>query len=290
MKIIKINNTYIIKAQRGGNYLINNQRVTLEEDVQFSKLPDVKLIEGVTTYPYYINNSGQKITEKEYDDSKEILTKNAQLSYGELIFPTLDEEYSYKKFCNEWIPVGERKEIYKDIILEVVEYPDSPSKDILPIRIFNGDIEDPLYTVSTNIQSLFIGIANEYGFFEIAHDFDCGQTKGFKFSLKDNDSLQYGKLNGHYLPDYITSLNLRCTGTIKECQDRIDDVSSKIREFIKVEHAKVTNGKFDKEKVINQAESIRNFLAKIRVSSKYESELSLAKKYLKEMIDNLVES
>lgn len=179
IKIIKVACQYLLRSQYAGYnswYEFDGTEFKEAQDIVFETCPEYCWKYTKTSkLDHYENEFGQNLSPEIYKEKVAEIVKDCACA-DEPTFESLEQEYAYKKFIQEWKPV------YIDVVskapikLDIQEYGDSRNKYIVSHRFVGMDISKCLYQYQPNSSQMAREIAKKYEFEEV-EDRAWGQTR-----------------------------------------------------------------------------------------------------------------
>jgi hypothetical protein len=191
-----------------------------------SNLDEVKVV--ITPTPkiiHYMNkNTGEILNLENYTETLELLESKSD---EDGIFSDLDEEYAYKKFQQEWIPIKEKQ---PDYILEQVEF------EITEVRKNSGDPDIISLWNSPNVinKNKAYFILNRLAVAKKILTQLCAENQ-LELEIPNHSGLTYAKINGTYMFDKSYEYNnSEYIETLEGCKNEKEKIYKRIKERVDI--------------------------------------------------------
>lgn len=297
MKIIKHSDKiYLIPKQYSETtgYSVQGVRVDGKEvarfddllPLQFDHVPLIELVKKTSPVDYYKNKAGEIMSAEDHEIKSNELYKADEDGCWE----SLDDEFAYKKFSQEWSAV------YKDVIeyipiLMTLLYGNVKSEfeDILPIYFLTEKVDGELFQWTPDFRQYVMDVAKKYGFVDAGFDVGYNATKGRKYSFSRRENIEYLTVNGSYASALYESSSLRIKtrmGTYEELAKARESAVAMIDSYFAREYQKTNESKINNiGAVVSKLASIGDAVRKIDPKMKSYSE----KRFALGQITNLIE-
>ena len=221
---------------------------TIRKLIGYDNTEDMTTI-GLTEY----NKILEKINStREYDEDSE------QYDYA-----TLEDEVFAVRFFRTYKAIYESVEEIHNIEIEIIEYPVSQYKNIVPLHSM-----DAKHILETNCK--FTPNNNEL-FFEVCASFGIDKSR---IDIPTHSGLRFVKIDGSYvsgMEDFEKSASLSIISTYEKCIDRMNDNRKKLEDLISFHIAKQSQKKVNDATVGNlltQLQHLQNSVRSLDVKAK----------------------
>lgn len=221
---------------------------TIRKLIGYDNTEDMTTI-GLTEY----NKILEKINStREYDEDSE------QYDYA-----TLEDEVFATRFFRTYKAIYESVEEIHNMEIEIIEYPVSAYKNIVPLHSM-----DAKHILETNCK--FTPNNNEL-FFEVCESFGIDKTR---IDIPTHSGLRFVKIDGSYvsrMEDFDKSASLSIISTYEKCIERMNDNRKKLEDLIGFHIAKQSQKKVSDATVGNlltQLQYLQNSVRSLDVKAK----------------------
>lgn len=221
---------------------------TIRKLIGYDNTEDMTTI-GLTEY----NKILEKINStREYDEDSE------QYDYA-----TLEDEVFAVRFFRTYKAIYESVEEVHNMEIEIIEYPVSQYKNIVPLHSM-----DAKHILETNCK--FTPNNNEL-FFEVCASFGIDKSR---IDIPTHSGLRFVKIDGSYvsgMEDFDKTSNLAIINTYEKCIDRMNDNRKKLEDLISFHIAKQSKKKVNDATVGNlltQLQYLQNSVRSLDVKAK----------------------
>lgn len=194
---------YYIELQRG-TYEIDGKRVFIDWNdnkviVDLDKNPTIYKIDVRSKVEHYSNSNGEILTVESYNKKYSELNKAEDFE-----FESIDDEYAFKKFIQEWKAVNISFEV-KTLVEYTIKYNVyNLPKYITPMRKLNGDLKNTIYVYD---QAKHILELTEKALLEIGHIKSSRESTIEGEFWLSKDSIRFSKIDrGQFLTIQISDL------------------------------------------------------------------------------------
>ena len=296
MKIIKYSeNSYFIPKQYSGigysQVLIDSVLVDKFDEIlplKFNHVPTIEIIKKSRIVDFYKNNSGKNLSVEKYNKKAQLLNKSDE----DGCWSSIDEEYIYKKFCNNWEAVYRDVTEYIPVQINVL-YQNTKSEydDIFPIYSFTDDVSDDIFIWKPDFQKYVCEIAEKYKFMNIGFNCSYGATNGRKFSFGRENSIEYMTISGSYASGLYENWDLRIKerkGKYEELVEFRNKAINFIDSYFSRAYQKTNESKINNVgALIINLETIKDTVKSIETKNKTISEWKNAIKKIDTLIEEL---
>lgn len=191
-----------------------------------SNLDEVKVLNTPTPkIIHYMNkNTGEILNLENYTETLELLESKSD---EDGIFSDLDEEYAYKKFQQEWIPIKEKQ---PDYVLEQVEF------EITEVRKNSGDPDIVSLWNSPNVinkNKAYFSL-NRLAVAKKILTQLCAENQ-LELEIPNHSGLTYAKINGTYMFDKSYEYNnSEYIETLEGCKNEKEKIYKRIKERVDI--------------------------------------------------------
>ena len=232
---------------------------TIRKLIGYDNTEDMTTI-GLTEY----NKILEKINStREYDEDSE------QYDYA-----TLEDEVFAVRFFRTYKAIYESVEEIHNMEIEIIEYPVSQYKNIVPLHSM-----DAKHILETNCK--FTPNNNEL-FFEVCASFGIDKSR---IDIPTHSGLRFVKIDGSYvsgMEDFEKSASLSIISTYDKCIDRMNDNRKKLEDLISFHIAKQSQKKVSDATIGNlltQLQHLQNSVRSLDVKAKeYNSQRAILTK------------
>ena len=221
---------------------------TIRKLIGYDNTEDMTTI-GLTEY----NKILEKINStREYDEDSE------QYDYA-----TLEDEVFAVRFFRTYKAIYESVEEIHNMEIEIIEYPVSQYKNIVPLHSM-----DAKHILETNCK--FTPNNNEL-FFEVCASFGIDKSR---IDIPTHSGLRFVKIDGSYvsgMEDFEKSASLSIISTYEKCIDRMNDNRKKLEDLISFHIAKQSQKKVSDATIGNlltQLQHLQNSVRSLDVKAK----------------------
>ena len=221
---------------------------TIRKLIGYDNTEDMTTI-GLSEY----NKILEKINStREYDEDSE------QYDYA-----TLEDEVFAVRFFRTYKAIYESVEEIHNIEIEIIEYPVSQYKNIVPLHSM-----DAKHILETNCK--FTPNNNEL-FFEVCASFGIDKSR---IDIPTHSGLRFVKIDGSYvsgMEDFEKSASLSIISTYEKCIDRMNDNRKKLEDLISFHIAKQSQKKVSDATIGNlltQLQHLQNSVRSLDVKAK----------------------
>ena len=205
------------------------------------------------------------ISLKEYN---KILEKvNESRTYNELVdeevYNTIEDEVFATRFFRTYKAIYENIEEVHNMEIEIIEYPVSEYKNIVPLHSM-----DAKHILETNCK--FTPNNNEL-FFEVCESYGIDRSR---IDIPTHSGLRFVKIDGSYvsgMEDFEKSASLSIISTYEKCIERMNDNRKKLEDLISFHLAKQSQKKVNDATVGNlltQLQYLQNSVRSLDVKAK----------------------
>lgn len=258
IKLIKIEDCglYVFKVPRG-NWIIDGKKVATsnyETEVQ-SKSNEIRKIDYVSYISHYETDNGESLSRDEYDMKIDALTNNKQWIIGGDLdgFPTLEDEFNYRKFRDKWRAVCKNREVISDPIpiVETLIKLETGNPYISSIYL-TSDILEGIY-VYRRYDALLNIVKEKFEQLGMEFKDKCSYSQTENAKIWGNSShsgLEYVVAFGSYIfgEKYRLSKNAVVKGTLEYCVSAFEKDKSDIERIIDSRY----NAMFNNVKISNE--------------------------------------
>ena len=231
-----VNGKPLVDALRGTSNGADLITISEKPETVVYKTTNRKLIgydntEDMTTISL---NEYNKILEKVIESK----TYNEELD--EDVYNTLEDEVFATRFFRTYKPIYETVEEIHTMEIEIIEYPVSAYKNIVPLHSM-----DAKHILETNCK--FTPNNNEL-FFEICESYGIDRSR---IEIPTHSGLRFVKIDNSYvsgMEDFEKSASLSVINTYDKCIERMNDNRKKLDDLISFHLAKQSQKKLDNVK------------------------------------------
>ena len=258
-KTLIVNGKPLVDALRGTSngaelITISEKPETITYKNTSRKLIGYDNVEDMTTIGL---NEYNKILEK-IDSTREYDEDSEQYDYA-----TLEDEVFAVRFFRTHKAIYETVEDIYNLEIEIIEYPVSAYKNIVPLHSM-----DAKHILETNCK--FTPNNNEL-FFEVCESFGIDKTR---IDIPTHSGLRFVKIDGSFvggMEDFDKTSNLAIINTYEKCIDRMNDTRKKLEDLISFHIAKQSKKKVNDATVGNlltQLQYLQNSVRSLDVKAK----------------------
>lgn len=265
-KTLEVNGKPLVDALRGTS---SNELITVSEKPEnitykssTRNLIGYDNVENMTTISLREYN---KILEK----VNESRTYNEELD--EEVYNTIEDEVFATRFFRTYKPIYENIEEIHNMEIEIIEYPVSQYKNIVPLHSM-----DAKHILETNCK--FTPNNNEL-FFEVCASYGIDKSR---IDIPTHSGLRFVKIDGSYvsgMEDFEKSASLSIINTYEKCIERMNDNRKKLEDLISFHTAKQSQKKVNDATIGNlltQLQHLQNSVRNLDVKAKeYNSQRSI---------------
>lgn len=226
------------------------------------------------------------ISVKEYNKILERInesrTYNEELD--EEVYNTIEDEVFATRFFRTYKAIYENVEEIHNMEIEIIEYPVSQYKNIVPLHSM-----DAKHILETNCK--FTPNNNEL-FFEVCASYGIDKSR---IDIPTHSGLRFVKIDGSYvsgMEDFEKTASLSIINTYEKCIERMNDNRKKLEDLISFHLAKQSQKKVNDATVGNlliQLQHLQNSVRSLDVKAKeYNSQRSISTR-IGELIDTYKE-
>lgn len=181
----------------------------------------------------------------------------------EEVYNSLEEEVFATRFFRTYKPIYENIEEIHNMDIEIIEYPVSQYKNIVPLHSM-----DAKHILETNCK--FTPNNNEL-FFEVCASFGIDKTR---IDIPTHSGLRFVKIDGSYvsgMEDFEKSASLSIINTYEKCIERMNDNRKKLDDLISFHAAKQSQKKVNDATIGNlltQLQHLQNSVRSLDVKTK----------------------
>lgn len=269
-KTLIVNGKPLVDALRGTSngaelVTISEKPETIIYKNTSRKLIGYDNVEGMTTIGL---NEYNKILEKiestrEFDEDSQ-----------EYYYATLEDEVFAVRFFRTHKAIYETVEDVYNLEIEIIEYPVSAYKNIVPIHSMDAN-----HILETNCK--FTPNNNEL-FFEVCASYGIDKSR---IDIPTHSGLRFVKIDGSYvsgMEDFDKTASLSIISTYEKCIDRMNDNRKKLEDLISFHTAKQSQKKVNDATVGNlltQLQHVANSVRSLDVKAKeYNSQRAILTK------------
>jgi hypothetical protein len=186
-------------------------------------------------------------------------------------YDTLEDEVFAVRFHRTHKAIYENIEDVRNMEIEIIEYPVSAYKNIVPLHSM-----DAKHILETNCK--FTPNNNEL-FFEVCASFGIDKSR---IDIPTHSGLRYVKIDNSYvsgMEDFEKTASLAIINTYEKCIDRMNDNRKKLEELVSFHLAKQSQKKLDKSTVgqlLIELQHLQNSVRSLDVKAKeYNSQRSI---------------
>ena len=205
------------------------------------------------------------ISLKEYNKILERV--NESRTYNELVdeevYNTIEDEVFATRFFRTYKAIYENIEEVHNMEIEIIEYPVSEYKNIVPLHSM-----DAKHILETNCK--FTPNNNEL-FFEVCESYGIDRSR---IDIPTHSGLRFVKIDGSYvsgMEDFEKSASLSIISTYEKCIERMNDNRKKLEDLISFHLAKQSQKKVNDATVGNlltQLQYLQNSVRSLDVKAK----------------------
>lgn len=203
---------------------------------------------------------------------------NESRTYNELVdeevYNTIEDEVFATRFFRTYKPIYENIEEIHNMDIEIIEYPVSQYKNIVPLHSM-----DAKHILETNCK--FTPNNNEL-FFEVCASFGIDKSR---IDIPTHSGLRFVKIDGSYvsgMEDFDKTASLSIISTYDKCIERMNDNRKKLEDLISFYLAKQSQKKVNDATVGNlltQLQHLQNSVRSLDVKAKeYNSQRAILTK------------
>jgi len=269
MKVYQIENISLFESKQ--NLVINGSDCV--ECDYFSQdfytyagvITKIETVENKQSVVNYHTETGETLSVLDYISER---NGRAELQDEDGYWPTVDDEYAYKKFVATWNPEYETNTIRTDVPFEVIIL-DYKEKDLPPytnpLRLAGakvGTTNFALFQYSPKVFELCKEIGAKYGFTYVG---ESGKAEGHYWTIPSHSikDLRFIKVNEAYANYEIIELKYCNAGTIKECKAIHDANVANLEKFWKEELAKLNKIQINVLTAVNVLGKVRAIKTKM---------------------------
>jgi hypothetical protein len=205
------------------------------------------------------------ISLKEYNKilEKVVESKTYNEELDEDVYNTIEDEVFATRFFRTYKAIYENIEEIHNMEIEIIEYPVSAYKNIVPLHSM-----DAKHILETNCK--FTPNNNEL-FFEVCASFGIDKTR---IDIPTHSGLRFVKIDGSYvsgMEDFEKSASLSIISTYDKCIERMNDNRKKLEDLISFHLAKQSQKKVNDATVGNlltQLQHLQNSVRSLDVKAK----------------------
>lgn len=203
---------------------------------------------------------------------------------GQYDYATLEDEIFAVRFFRTHKAIYESVEEVHNLEFEIIEYPVSAYKNILPLHSM-----DAKHVFETNCK--FTPNNNEL-FFEVCESFGIDKSR---IDIPTHSGLRFVKIDGSYvggMEDFDRTSNLAIIATYEKCIDRMNDNRKKLEDLISFHIAKQSKKKVNDATVGNlltQLQYLQNSVRSLDVKAKDVGAKGTISKKIGELINTYKE-
>lgn len=265
-KTLEVNGKPLVDALRGTS---NNELITISE-----KPENITYKSSTRNLIGYDNLEDMTtISLKEYNKILERV--NESRTYNELVdeevYNTIEDEVFATRFFRTYKPIYENIEEIHNMEIEIIEYPVSQYKNIVPLHSM-----DAKHILETNCK--FTPNNNEL-FFEVCASYGIDKSR---IDIPTHSGLRFVKIDGSYvsgMEDFEKSASLSIINTYEKCIERMNDNRKKLEDLISFHIAKQSQKKVNDATIGNlltQLQHLQNSVRNLDVKAKeYNSQRSI---------------
>lgn len=265
-KTLEVNGKPLVDALRGTS---SNELITVSE-----KPENITYKSSTRNLIGYDNLEDMTtISLKEYNKILERV--NESRTYNELVdeevYNTIEDEVFATRFFRTYKPIYENIEEIHNMEIEIIEYPVSQYKNIVPLHSM-----DAKHILETNCK--FTPNNNEL-FFEVCASYGIDKSR---IDIPTHSGLRFVKIDGSYvsgMEDFEKSASLSIINTYEKCIERMNDNRKKLEDLISFHIAKQSQKKVNDATIGNlltQLQHLQNSVRNLDVKAKeYNSQRSI---------------
>lgn len=269
IKIKHIAGAYLMPASydeveiNGKRYPKFKEEVTIEKPVTIYR---VRQTREIVRYG--------ELSVEDYKAMKDRLLQDAEFyDTGHYLFPTIPAKDAWEKFQKEYPPVYEPVEVLDPVKFEIVEFPESQSPFIIPLRML-GEAK-PLFKYETNWTALFDLCSPEFP--NVKH-YEVGTGRvGNTTALRS-----FTKINGEYISG-SDRLGRNLIGSYEECEHSLNRDIETVRHLLTIASAKGLK-LADVQSFYKKVSIIYGLVTKLDVKKAAEVDLSVVRTKINEVL------
>lgn len=266
-KTLEVNGKPLVDALRGTS---NGDLITISEKPE--NITYKSSSRNLIGYDNLENMS--TISVKEYNKILEKVIESR--TYNELVdeevYNTIEDEVFATRFFRTYKPIYENIEEIHDMEIEIIEYPVSQYKNIVPLHSI-----DAKHILETNCK---FTPNNSELFFEVCESYGIDKSR---IDIPTHSGLRFVKIDGSYvsgMEDFEKTASLSIINTYEKCIERMNDNRKKLEDLVGMHIAKRSQKVLDKTTVGNlliELTTIQNRVRNLDVKQKeYNSQRTLA--------------
>lgn len=222
--------------------------------IVFDKMPSsIKYVTTGRNLVGYSDNSSEGkpfITTEEYLSKKQELTSkgNWDDDCEEYIFSSVEDEVNWVRFSRTWTAEYSSEPIVQEVEMELIEYPVSKSKYIVPnYKVGSTSIFDTTCTYNNNAADFFRERCIERGLSVASNENQQGKV----FWLSHKDDFRFAKINGTYCSSQEQVRQFRSTvrGTYEELEKVHQKNIELVDSIIDLQLSKLNNRKINSQEL-----------------------------------------
>lgn len=211
LKVVSIDDLGIkIVELPAGTFLVDGEIVThggwnsynTKHQISVKDIENVRAINSSSILTGYLSDSGETISFAEYQEKLEAICKNATVYDDEFEWPTLEDEFAYRKFMQTWKAQYKTETSYSEpLLIDRTHILQDTGNPYIKAGFLTGEANTPLYSYSrTNAVADLMAKKFESLGMEHKEKLTYGQTEGKKvWSNSDHSGLEYVTAFGRYI-------------------------------------------------------------------------------------------
>lgn len=249
-------------------------------------------IDWKTVVVDYRNADGAVLSPAEWTNQIHALKLKEKCIDDEYIWDSLEDEFAYRKFLQEWTPTYAQEKVETPYQIVYKKLPVSKYTFIVPLYQFGKEgISNPHCYYLPPVMEMITAAAQKYGFERVEdRTFGGENTAGKKWSM-GTTGFRFIKINGTY----------RCNdGDEKRVQARTDTYGNCVALY--AEHCKLFDNMFaqqariiekqpleesERKTLLENLKKVRSYLKDVEPKSKSYSDFNIARNQLDAVIESL---